>query len=56
MGWALTGQPRSTDETMLELLEPWRGQRARVVKLIELSGLTPPKYGPRFSPTDIRKI
>ena len=56
VGWALTGQPRSTDETMLELLEPWRGQRARVIRLIELSGLTPPKYGPRFSPTDIRKI
>jgi 3-methyladenine DNA glycosylase/8-oxoguanine DNA glycosylase len=56
VGWALIGQPRSTDETMLELLEPWRGQRARVIRLIELSGLTPPKYGPRFSPTDIRRI
>ena len=56
VGWVLTGQPRCTDEAMLELLEPWRGQRARVVKLIELSGLTPPKYGPRFSPNDIRKL
>jgi 3-methyladenine DNA glycosylase/8-oxoguanine DNA glycosylase len=35
VGWALTGAPRSTDETMLELLEPWRGQRARVVRLVE---------------------
>jgi 3-methyladenine DNA glycosylase/8-oxoguanine DNA glycosylase len=56
VGWFLTGQPRSTDETMLELLEPWRGQRARVIKLIELSGYAPPKYGPRFSPNDIRRI
>lgn len=56
VGWALRGVPRSDDATMLELLEPWRGQRARVVRLIELSGLTPPKYGPKFNPNDIRKI
>jgi hypothetical protein len=41
---------------MLELLAPWAGQRARVVKLILLSGLTPPKYGPRFSPMDMSRI
>jgi 3-methyladenine DNA glycosylase/8-oxoguanine DNA glycosylase len=56
VGWFLAGRPRSTDELMLELLEPWRGQRARVIKLIELSGYAPPKYGPRFSPNDIRRI
>jgi 3-methyladenine DNA glycosylase/8-oxoguanine DNA glycosylase len=56
VGWVLAGRPRSDDATMLELLEPWRGQRARVVRLIELSGRTPPKYGPRFSPNDIRAI
>ncbi len=56
VGWALTGAPRSDDETMLRLLEPWRGQRARVVRLIELSPSTPPKYGPRFSPNDLRAI
>jgi 3-methyladenine DNA glycosylase/8-oxoguanine DNA glycosylase len=56
VGWFLAGFARSSDETMLELLEPWRGQRARVVKLIELSGISPPKYGPRFSPNDIRRI
>jgi 3-methyladenine DNA glycosylase/8-oxoguanine DNA glycosylase len=55
VGFALTGAARSSDEQMLELLEPWRGQRARVVRLIELSGLTPPKYGPRFSPIDLRR-
>jgi 3-methyladenine DNA glycosylase/8-oxoguanine DNA glycosylase len=56
VGYALTGASRSDDATMLELLEPWRGQRARVVRLIELSGLTPPKYGPRFSANDISRI
>jgi 3-methyladenine DNA glycosylase/8-oxoguanine DNA glycosylase len=56
VGYALTGAARTDDDTMVELLEPWRGQRAKVVRLIELSGLTPPKYGPRFSPNDIRVI
>jgi 3-methyladenine DNA glycosylase/8-oxoguanine DNA glycosylase len=32
---ALAGEPRGTDERMLELLEPYRGQRARVAMLIE---------------------
>jgi 3-methyladenine DNA glycosylase/8-oxoguanine DNA glycosylase len=56
VGFALTGASRTDDATMLELLEPWAGQRARVVKLIVLSGLTPPKYGPRFSPKDMSRI
>jgi 3-methyladenine DNA glycosylase/8-oxoguanine DNA glycosylase len=56
VGFALTGASRTDDATMLELLEPWRGQRARVVRLIELSGPRPPKFGPRFSPNDIRVI
>ena len=29
--WALAGERRGTDERMLELLEPYRGQRGRVV-------------------------
>jgi 3-methyladenine DNA glycosylase/8-oxoguanine DNA glycosylase len=53
---AFTGRARGTDEQMLELLAPWSGQRARVVRLIELSGVGIPKFGPRFSPTDIRAI
>jgi hypothetical protein len=32
---------------MLELLEPYRGQRARVVRLIQLGGSRPPAFGPR---------
>lgn len=53
---AFTGRARGTDEQMLELLAPWAGQRARVVRLIELSGVSIPKFGPRLSPTDIRAI
>jgi 3-methyladenine DNA glycosylase/8-oxoguanine DNA glycosylase len=53
VAWALTGRPRGTDEQMLELLEPYRGQRARVVRLIELSGIRPPRYGPRLAPRSI---
>ena len=47
VAWALAGEPRADDARMLELLEPYRGQRARVQRLIELSGIWPPKYGPR---------
>lgn len=53
VAWALAGEPRGTDARMLELLEPWRGQRARVVRLLEASGITPPRYGPRLAPRDI---
>ena len=39
VAFALAGEPRGTDARMLELLEPYRGQRARVVRLLELSGI-----------------
>jgi 3-methyladenine DNA glycosylase/8-oxoguanine DNA glycosylase len=47
--YALAGEPRGTDGRMLELLEPWRGQRGRVVRLLELSGIRPPARGPRMA-------
>jgi 3-methyladenine DNA glycosylase/8-oxoguanine DNA glycosylase len=53
VAFALAGEPRATDSRMLELLEPYRGQRARVVRLLELSGIRPPRYGPRLSPRHI---
>lgn len=53
----LTGQARGTDEEMLALLEPWRGQRQRVVRLIEMSGAAgPPKFAPRYAPLDTRAM
>lgn len=53
VSWALAGEERGSDERMLELLEPYRGQRARVVRLLELSGIAPPRYGPRLAPRSI---
>ena len=54
--WALAGEPRGDDTRMLELLEPYRGQRARVVRIIERSGIHAPRYGPRYKPRDIRRM
>lgn len=54
--WALAGVPRGDDQRMLELLEPYRGQRARVVRLIEAAGIRPPKYGPRLAPQRIEDL
>jgi 3-methyladenine DNA glycosylase/8-oxoguanine DNA glycosylase len=47
VAWTLDGRPRGTDERMLELLEPYRGQRGRVVRLLLLSAGHAPKFGPR---------
>jgi 3-methyladenine DNA glycosylase/8-oxoguanine DNA glycosylase len=35
VGYALAGENPSTDERMIALLEPWRGQRFRVVRLLQ---------------------
>ncbi len=56
VAWVLAGEPRATDERMLELLEPYRGQRARAVRLIEASGITAPRYGPRRPIRRLREI
>jgi 3-methyladenine DNA glycosylase/8-oxoguanine DNA glycosylase len=48
VGYALEGTPRSTDERMLELLEPYRGHRARVIRLLGVAGITAPRFGPRL--------
>jgi hypothetical protein len=55
VGWALEGAP-ADDEHMLELLQPYAGQRYRVTRLIELSGQGPPRRGPRMSLRDYRAI
>lgn len=48
VSWALAGERRGSDERMLELLEPFRGHRARVCRL--LAGHGPPRRGPRMVP------
>ncbi len=54
VAWNLAGEPRANDARMLELLEPFRGQRGRVVRLLKGSGSLPPKWGPRSEVRDIR--
>ena len=56
VAWALAGEPRGTDERMLELLAPYGGQRGRVVRLLERYAGRAPAYGPRFAPRDFRRF
>jgi 3-methyladenine DNA glycosylase/8-oxoguanine DNA glycosylase len=56
VGWALAGERKATDERMLELLEPFRGHRGRVVRLLEDSGIRPEARGPRMQPRSIATI
>ncbi|MGE6726232.1 DNA-3-methyladenine glycosylase family protein [Streptomyces niveus] len=48
VGYALAGRPDTDDAGMLELLEPYAGQRHRAVRLILLTGRTPPRRAPRM--------
>ena len=47
--WALLGEARD-DDVLAELLEPYRGHRYRVQRLLELDGHFRPRRGPRMSP------
>jgi 3-methyladenine DNA glycosylase/8-oxoguanine DNA glycosylase len=53
VGWALAGR-KVDDAGMLELLEPYGGQRHRVSRLLELSASGPPRRGPRLAMRDYR--
>jgi 3-methyladenine DNA glycosylase/8-oxoguanine DNA glycosylase len=48
VSYALTGHRRADDAGMLRLLEPYRGHRQRVVRLVLASGVLPPRHGPRL--------
>lgn len=54
VGWALVGRPVD-DDGMLELLDPWRGHRQRIVRLIVASGFRKPSFGPRMTIQDHRR-
>ncbi len=56
VSWTLAGEPRADDARMLELLAPYEGQRARVIRLLEVSGVRIPRFGPRFAPRGIGRI
>lgn len=51
----LTGRDRGTDEEMVELLEPFRPHRGRVIRLLHLLGHEP-SFGPRLAPRDITRM
>ena len=55
VGWALTGQ-KVDDAGMLQLLAPYAGHRHRAARLLVLSGMGPPRRGPRNAPRDYRRI
>ena len=56
VAWALAGEPRADDARMLELLEPYRGQRGRVQRFLEAGGIVAPRRGPRLAPRSIVAI
>jgi hypothetical protein len=41
---------------MLELLEPYRGHRARVLRLLLAAGIAPPRRGPRLPIRDVASM
>ncbi len=56
VAWALAGERRADDSRMLELLEPYRGHRGRVIRLIVAGGLGPPRTAPRARLRSIARI
>ena len=56
VAWALAGEARADDARMLELLEPYRGHRGRVIRLILAGAPKPPRFGPRMPMRSIANI
>jgi len=55
VGYFFDGTARSTDERMLQLLEPYRGHRARVIRLLIMAGASAPRFGPKVELRDFSK-
>jgi len=53
VSWALAGEARGSDDRMLDLLEPYRGHRGRVIRLLLAGGRRQPRFGPRRAPRNI---
>jgi 3-methyladenine DNA glycosylase/8-oxoguanine DNA glycosylase len=56
VGWVLAGDRDADDSVMLELLEPYAGQRHRAARLILLSGRGPARRAPRMPVGDIGRL
>ncbi|NNL85796.1 MAG: hypothetical protein HKP27_09095 [Myxococcales bacterium] len=48
VAYNLAGEERADDSRMLELLEPFRGQRGRIIRWLHEAGRVPPRRGPRM--------
>jgi 3-methyladenine DNA glycosylase/8-oxoguanine DNA glycosylase len=55
VGWALAGRVVD-DDGMLELLAPYAGHRYRAARLLELSGVSPPRRGPRLPAREYQRF
>jgi 3-methyladenine DNA glycosylase/8-oxoguanine DNA glycosylase len=56
VAFAFLGERRGSDELMLELLEPFRPHRQRVIRLIESGAPSPPRRSPRLERSRIRRL
>jgi 3-methyladenine DNA glycosylase/8-oxoguanine DNA glycosylase len=56
VAFSLAGETEADDARMLELLEPYRGQRARVVRLLELGGRSRARRAPRMAARTIERL
>ena len=56
VAYALTGNIRGTDEEMVAAMEPYRGQRHRVVRWLQLNGVRAPARGPRRRIVSITRL
>jgi 3-methyladenine DNA glycosylase/8-oxoguanine DNA glycosylase len=54
VGWLLAREAGADDARMIELLEPYRPHRYRVVRLAFAGQVRPPRRHPRGRRTDIR--
>jgi len=55
VAWNMAGERAADDDRMLELLEPYRGQRARVQNLLKFGATKPPRHGPKLDIVDIQR-
>ena len=54
---ALAREDRGDDDRMLELLEPFRPHRGRVVRLLKAAGrAAAPRRAPRYTPLPIARM
>ena len=56
VSFALAGERHGSDERMLELLEPFRGHRQRVIRLDPGRRHPPRAPRPRYAPRNIARI